>query len=146
MRWETGSAKPVPLGLEWLWESSSFFLLSFSKQTFSDSWTTTSGVYPVGLKSETPKVHQKSLSAFRFRGSDMQMDSGKKDTFNVCWQFHQCSLRLYLLRCQTIRFHRFEVGSDWDWPDQFLGSLVSFPNFQVTLRESSGTGMEKECQ
>lgn len=55
MRWETGGVKAVALGLVTVRE---FQLFSASfLQAFSELLTTTSGVYPVGLKSATPKMH-----------------------------------------------------------------------------------------
>lgn len=80
MRWETGSAEVMVLELEWLWENCSFLMLSFSRQAFSYLWTTTSGVYPPGLKSVTPKMHWKSLLTFEMRGYDSNCTQGRKYT------------------------------------------------------------------
>lgn len=135
MRWETGSAKA--LRLEWLWENCRFFLLAFDKQTFSDSCTSTTGVYPMGLKSATPKKHSKSSMTFGMRTCHSNWAWGKKDTRNVCCQFQQCGLRLHLLRCQTAPFTVLERG--WlGLTRPVFRELSQLTNFQVHWKSQQG--------
>lgn len=79
-------------------------------QAFSELWTITSGVYPVGLKSATPKMPWKSHLTFGMRVHDSSWTWGKKSTFNICCQFYQFSLRPHLLRCHPVCFHCFGRG------------------------------------
>lgn len=142
MRWQTGSAKAygswnrVTVGEVQLC-SALFFQANIFWLVNDYEWS-----LPDGLK---VSKHQKCIENLSWaEGLWQRLDLGKKRYF--WWLMAvppvESKTSFHLLRrCWTCPLVLVRNGVDWDWPNQFLGSLVSFLISRYTgraMRNRSG--------
>lgn len=139
MIWETGSAKAVALGMEWLWEKCSFFLLCFPSKHFLTceqpemefvQWTSSQQVQKCAGH----------LSWVLGWGARTTTGLEEKGICTVCWQFHHCGSRLRFTFREDVKLSTF-TGLGWGWlglTRPVCEELSQLPNFKVYVESQLG--------